>query len=113
MFKIYHNPRCSKSRNGLKYLEESGYEFEVIEYFKNPLTEMELTRLLIKLNKKPLDIIRTQEPAYRSELKGKNFTDEEWIKILVNEPKLILRPIIESRYKAIIGNPPDNIKRLL
>lgn len=112
--KIYHNPRCKKSRAGLEYLREKGVEPEVIKYMKDaPLTEEKIKELLMKLNEKPQNIIRTQEKVYKDNFKGKNFTEEEWVKILVEYPRLIQRPIVENKYKAVIGNPPQNIDELL
>jgi arsenate reductase len=67
----------------------------------------------MKLNKKPQDIIRTQEKTYKDNFKGKNFTEDEWIRILVENPRLIQRPIVEDKYKAVIGNPPENIDEIL
>lgn len=111
--KIYHNPRCRKSRAGLKYLEENGHDFFVVEYLKNPMTEKELEGILMKLNKKPEEIVRTQEDYFKKNLKGKNFNDREWIKILIENPKLIQRPIIVKEHKAVIGDPVENIEELL
>ena len=87
-------------------------KFQVREYLKEPLTEAELTTLVMKLHVKPFQLIRTQEEAYRKELKGLNLTDEEWIKVMVENPKLIHRPIIEGKYKAVVGDPPENIDLL-
>ena len=113
MIKIYHNPRCKKSRAGLKYLEEKGVEFEIVEYLKNPLTEEELKDILIKMNIKPTEVIRTQEEVYRKQFKGKNFTNDEWVKVLVENPKLIKRPIVVKNYKAVWADPPENLDRML
>lgn len=113
MFKIYHNPRCRKSRAGLQYLVDKGIEPEVIEYLKNPLSEAELKDILVRLNKKPQDIIRTQEVVYKSDFKGKQFTDDEWVRILIENPRLIQRPIVVKTYKAVIGDPVDNIEALI
>lgn len=112
MIKIYHNPRCRKSRAGLAHLESKKVEFEVVDYLKNPISEAELADILIKLNKSPMDMIRTQEAIYKSDFKGKNFSDEEWIKIMVEHPKLIQRPIVVKDYKAIWGDPAEEIDRL-
>jgi arsenate reductase len=112
MIKIYHNPRCKKSRAGLSYLETKGVEFEVVEYLKYPLTEEELKDILIKMNVGPTDIIREQEDVYKKQYKNKNFTDEEWIKILVENPKLIQRPIVLKKYKAVWADPPENMDKL-
>jgi len=112
MYKIYHNPKCKKSRAGLQYVIEKGMEHQVREYLKEPLSEEELTNLLMKLHKKPVEMIRTQEEAFRKELKGLNLNDEEWIKVMVENPKLIQRPIVEGKYKAVLGDPVKNIDEL-
>ena len=113
MIKIYHNPRCKKSRAGLLYLQEKGIEAEVIEYLKNPLSEADVKDLLVRLHKKPTEIIRTQEAIYKSDFKGKNFTDDEWVKILLEYPKLIQRPIVVKGPKAVLGDPASEIDVLL
>ena len=112
MYTIYHNPRCKKSRAGLHYAQEKKMEFRIREYLKEPLSEMELGALIMKLHIKPKELIRTQEEIYRKELKGLNLNDEEWIKVMVEHPKLIRRPIVEGKYKAVVGDPPDNIDLL-
>jgi arsenate reductase len=113
MIKIYHNPSCKKSRAGLQYLKESGTAFELVEYLRKPLTEKELEKLLVKLNLKPADLLRKQEDYYKTNLKGRNFEEHELVKIIVQNPKLLQRPIIEGKYKAVIGDPPENIAPLL
>jgi arsenate reductase (glutaredoxin) len=112
MYTIYHNPRCKKSRAGLQYAIEKGLDFRVREYLKEPLSEDELSALVMKLNLKPVELIRTQEEIYRKELKGLNLNDEEWIKVMVEHPRLIHRPIVEGKYKAVVGDPPENIDLL-
>jgi arsenate reductase (glutaredoxin) len=113
MLKIYHNPRCSKSREGLAYLMERHPGAEVILYLENPLSPDDLRRLFMKLNCKPADAVRQQEELYRKELKGKNFTDEEWISIIVQNPKLLQRPIVEGKYRAVVGFPPSRIEEVV
>jgi arsenate reductase len=113
MYKIYHNPRCKKSRAGLQYLKEKGVDHEIVEYLKTPITEDELKDLLVRLHKKPLEMIRTQEEIYRKEFKGRNFTDDEWVKIMIQNPKLIHRPIVVKGPKAVWGDPVDNIDVIL
>mgnify|MGYP001438333650 CR=1 FL=1 len=112
MFHIYHNPSCKKSRAGLQLLKESGHTFDIVEYMKHPLTETEVEKLLVKLNKKPAELVRTQEDYYKKNLKGKKFEDHEWIKIILQNPKLLQRPIVEGQYKAVIGDPAENIETL-
>ena len=109
MFTIYHNPRCKKSRAGLQYLQSKTDDIEVVQYLKTPITEAVLKDLLMKLNKKPHDMIRTQEAVYKQQFKGKNFNDDEWVKIMVENPKLIKRPIVVIGNKAVWGDPPEEI----
>ena len=112
MYTVYHNPRCKKSRAGLQYVIDKKMDHQVRKYLKDPLTEEELTSLVMKLNVKPFELIRTQEEYYRKELRGLNLNDQEWIKVIVENPKLIHRPIVEGKYKAVIGNPVENIDNL-
>ena len=113
MLRIYHNPQCKKSRAGLQYLQGKKLEFEIIEYLKKPLTEKELEKLLVKLNMKPVEIIRNQEEYFKKNLKGKNFSDHEWIRIITENPKLLQRPVVEVDYKAVVGDPVENIDSIL
>ncbi len=113
MITIYHNPRCKKSRAGLRHLEEKGITPEIKNYLKDGISEEELRDLLMKLNKKPHDMVRTQEVDYKAKYKGKNFTDDEWTRIMVETPKLIKRPIVVRGYKAVWGDPPEEIDVLL
>ena len=112
MYTIYHNPRCKKSRAGLAYLTEKTKEFQVREYLKDLLTEKELTALIMKLHIKPVELVRTQEEYYKKQLKGLQMNNEEWIKVMVENPKLIQRPIVEGKYKAVVGDPAENIDKL-
>jgi len=109
---IYHNPKCRKSRAGLEYLKEKGREYTLVEYLRNPLTRDQLKDLLMKLNKRPHEIVRTQEDIYKEQFRGKSFSDEEWISILLEHPKLMQRPIVVYGYKAVLGQPVDEIDRL-
>ena len=113
MLTIYHNPKCKKSREGLKYLQTKGIALEVVNYINNGISEQELKDIIKKLNLRPSDIVRKQEDLYRKELKGKSFTDIEWMKILVENPRLIQRPIVVAKYKAVIAQPPDKVEELL
>jgi arsenate reductase (glutaredoxin) len=113
MFKIYHNSRCRKSRAGLEYLAAKGVEYECIEYLKNPISEGELKDLIIKLNLCATDVIRKQEEIYKKQFRNKEFTEAEWIKIILEYPALLKRPIIVRDYKAVIADPPENLDILL
>ncbi len=112
MITIYHNPRCKKSRAGLQFVQDKTNEVKIIEYLKNPIGDAELTDLLMKLNKKPHDMVRTQEAIYKSDFKGKNFTDGEWVRIMIENPKLIKRPIVVKDNKAVWGDPAENLEIL-
>jgi arsenate reductase (glutaredoxin) len=112
MIKVYHNPRCRKSRAGVEYLKQKGLEFEVVEYMKNSLSESMLKEILAKMNMVPSEIIREQEDIYKKQFKGRKFTDEEWIRILTENPSLIKRPIVVKDYKAVWADPPENIEKL-
>ena len=111
--KIYHNPRCRKSREGIKYLESKKINFEVIDYIKNNLSSEQIRNILKKLQLKPIELVRKNETIWKEKYKGKDFTDEQLIKIMSNEPKLIERPIIVSEKLAVIGRPAENIDKLL
>ena len=111
--KIYHNPRCSKSRETLNIIKEAGQEVEIIEYLKTPPTEEELEEVLLKLNLPVEYLIRTGEEIYKTEYKGKELTDAEWIKALVEHPKMLERPIVVNDDRAILGRPPENVQKLL
>ncbi len=110
--KIYHNPRCSKSRQGLAILQESGKDFEIVEYLKNPVTFEELKGVLDKLGLDPVELIRKNEAVWKQEYKGKTLNDKELIQAMVSHPKLIERPIVVSGNKAVVGRPPEKIKEL-
>ncbi|PID91033.1 MAG: arsenate reductase [Bacteroidetes bacterium] len=112
MYIVYHNPRCKKSRAGLARVQEKGMDYKVREYLKDPLSEEELSALIMKLNIKAFELVRTQEEVYKKELKGLQMNEEEWIKVMVENPKLIRRPIIEGRYKAVVGDPLEHIDKL-
>jgi len=111
--KIYHNPRCSKSREGLKYLEEKGFDVEVIDYMKNGITAQEIKSFLSKSGLKVADIIRTSEAIYKEQFKGKEFAEDDWIDILVENPKLIQRPLVIKGAHAVLARPAEEIQKLL
>ena len=111
--KIYHNPRCSKSRQGLELLINSNKPFEVVKYLENRLSKKEITALIKMLDIKPIDLVRRNEPIWKSEYKGKEMSDAAIIDALVSDPKLIERPIVVHEGKAIIGRPPELIKEIL
>jgi arsenate reductase (glutaredoxin) len=113
MIKIYHHPRCSKSRAGLAYLKQKTTGIQVVEYIKNPITEEELRGILAKMNARPQDVVRKQETIYKKELKGMTFTDDEWIKIILQHPVILRRPIVVRGYRAVVADPPEAMDPLL
>lgn len=113
MIKIYHNPRCRKSREGLQILEDSGKDFEIIKYLDEIPTEKELSDIIKLLNINPIDLVRKNEAIWKDNYKNKELTDNEIITAMVQNPKLIERPIVVNNNKAIVGRPPENIKKII
>ena len=110
--KIYHNPRCSKSRHGLAILEDSKSDFKIIKYLEEPLTLKELQNILNLLKITPIELVRKNELIWKQKYKGKTLTDSEIIAAMVENPKLIERPIVINKGKAVIGRPPELIKTI-
>ncbi len=110
---ILYNPRCSKCREALSFLQNENCEIDVKEYLKDNLTKKELKDILSKLGLKAFDIVRQKEDLFLKKFKGKKFTNEEWIQLLLENPTLIERPIVIDGYKAIIGRPPELVIDLL
>lgn len=113
MMKIYHNPRCTKSRETLALIKDAGVEVEIVEYLKNIPSREEFQLILSKLNMKPSQLLRKNEAVYKEKFKNSNFTEEEWISIMLEYPKLIERPIVVKQNKAVLGRPPENVNDLL
>lgn len=111
--KIYHNPRCSKSRQTLQIIEESGAEVQIIEYLKDIPSKAELKSVIMLLGVKPEEILRKGEADFKDNFKGKTLSDDQWIDAMIKYPKLIERPIVVKEKRAVIGRPPENVKDLL
>jgi len=107
--KVFHNTRCKKSRAGLEYLKEKTNDYEIVEYLKEGLSKKDLEEILLKTNLRPEDLVRTQEAYFKKELKGKNFNRDEWVTIISENPKLLQRPVVVGKHKAVIGDPAENI----
>ena len=110
--RIYHNPRCSKSRAALALLEEAGYDVEIVEYLKTPLDKPGLKRLLKKLGLRARDIVRRSEPEFKSAGPGDDATDDELLDLIVGHPQIMQRPIVETGAGARIGRPPEQVLEL-
>ena len=113
MIKIYHNSRCRKSREGLELLKESKREFKIIEYLKETPSFDELKSIINLLGITPLELIRKNESIWKKNYKGKELTNDEVIRAMTEHPKLIERPIVINKEKAVIGRPPENIEYIL
>lgn len=113
MIKIYHNPRCGKSREGLELLKNSGKDFEVVKYLEDVPTFEELKSIIEKLKIKPIDLIRQKEKIWIENFKSKALSDDEIITAMISNPILIERPIVVNGNKVAIGRPPQNIAEIL
>ncbi len=112
--RIYHNPRCSKSRQTLQLLQERGLEPEIVKYLETPPTEDELREILEKLGMRPRDLMRKREPEYKaSGADDPALSDDELIALMVKYPKLIERPIVLHDDKAALGRPPEQVLEIL
>jgi arsenate reductase len=113
MIKIYHNPRCTKSRQGLEILQNSGKKFEVIKYLDAIPSEEELTKIIELLNIAPIDLVRKNEKIWIENYKKKELSDKDIIIVMIQNPKLIERPIVININRAVIGRPSENILTIL
>jgi len=113
MIKIYHNNRCRKSREGLEILNNSGKPFTIINYLVDVPSEEEIKKILRLLNITAINLVRTNEAIWKSDYKGKDLTETEIIAAMVQNPKLIERPIVINGNTAAIGRPPENIKKII
>lgn len=113
MLTIYHNPRCTKSRQTLQLIEEKGVEVKIVEYLKDVPSEDELRMLIGKLGIAAEDLLRKGEADYKENFKDKSLTQDEWIAAMVKYPKMIERPIVVKENKAVLGRPPENVLELI
>lgn len=111
-YKIYHNPRCSKSRMALDFLDEQNKEYEIVEYLKENPSELELKEILKMLGMKAEELIRKGESDFKEHFKGKDLSEDEWIEAMINYPKLIERPIVIYGNKAVVARPTEKINML-
>ncbi len=110
---IYHNPRCSKSRNTLALLQQNGIEPTVVEYLKQPPDRAVLKSIVKKLGVQPEQIVRKGEDIYKQHYAGKTLTNDQWLDALASHPILIERPIVVQGDRAVIGRPPENVLDLI
>ena len=113
-YKIFHNSRCSKSRQALKILQDHYCDIEIINYLEIDLDVSLIKDVLKKLSLKPRDILRTSEQDYKdNNLKEDDFSDDELIDYMIKHPKLIERPIVIKGHRAVLGRPPENVLELI
>lgn len=113
MITIYHNPRCTKSRQGLQILENSGKDFEVVKYLEDVPSKEELKNLIKLLNILPIDLVRKSEDIWKAQYKDKDLSNEDIINAMIEHPKLIERPIVINESKAVVGRPPEVISTII
>lgn len=106
---IFHNPRCSKSRQTLEIIKDKGIEPEIVEYLKTPPNAAEIERILTLLNKSPRKLMRTKESVYKELGLADENDNNKLVTAMVNNPKLIERPIVIAKDKAVIGRPPEAV----
>ncbi|MEZ4917121.1 MAG: ArsC/Spx/MgsR family protein [Chitinophagales bacterium] len=111
--KILHNNRCSKSRKAVVALEENNIDFEIVNYLDGVLNENDIKSLLKKLGKSAEEIVRKSEDLYKENYKNKSISENEWIKILQQNPKLIERPILYTETTAVVGRPEENVTNFI
>ncbi|MBX3679506.1 MAG: arsenate reductase (glutaredoxin) [Rhodocyclaceae bacterium] len=111
--RIYHNPRCSKSRGACALLAERGVEFEVIEYLKTPPSLEELRAIVALLSIRPAELVRRNENIFKEQYAGQALDDNGWLQAMVEHPILIERPIVVAEGRAVIGRPPERIATML
>ena len=113
MTKIYHNPRCRKSRAGLDYLKSKTTDFETIDYIKSSVSEAEIHEILLK-TKLPIEsLLRKQEDIYKTQISNKILSEKELIALIIRFPNLMQRPIVLSGNHAVIADPPETINNIL
>lgn len=113
MIKIYHNPRCRKSREGLEILEKSGKNFKVIKYLEDVPTKEELESIIKTLGIPPEKLLRKNEVIWKENYRTKELSSQEIVEIMLKFPKLIERPIVVNGNRAVVGRPPELIKTIL
>lgn len=113
MITIYHNSRCSKSREGLCLLEDLGKDIKVVNYLQDQLSYEELSKIIEILGIAPIDLVRTKEVIWKENFKDKILSDKEIIEAMVLHPKLIERPIVINEGKGVIGRPTELINTII
>lgn len=110
---VYEKPTCTTCRKVSKILDESGVDFKKINYYIKPFTKTKLKTLLAKMDMKPSELLRKNEKAYKGlDIKNKNYTEKEILDLMIKNPDLVQRPIVEKGNKVILARPPEKIREL-
>ena len=110
---VYEKPTCTTCRKVAKALTENGVDFEKVNYYIEPFTKTQLKTLLGKMKMQPSELLRKNEKAYKElAFKNKNYTEAQILTMMINNPDLVQRPIIEKGKKAILARPPERINEL-
>jgi len=109
--RIYHNPRCRKSREALNYLNDMNYKVEIVKYLEKKLSSKDISELLKKINLSPQEIIRKNETLWKKKYSKMDLNEKELIDILSNNPILIERPIVEFKDFGVLARPIENLIR--
>lgn len=111
--KIYHNPRCSKSRQTLDIIKKHTKEFEIVQYLKESLSISELEIIIKKLGITAVELVRKNELIWKENYKGKNLSDKEIVRAMIENPKIIERPIVVNGEKAVLARPPESVLKII
>lgn len=106
---VYHNPRCKKSREAIQYLEDKGIPFDTVKYLEQSFDKNTLADVLMKINKKPSEILRKNEILWKKDYSSKNLTEDQILQLLVKHPRLIERPIVTTSNKGVLARPIENL----
>ena len=111
--KIYHNPRCKKSRQTLDIINKNKKELEIVEYLKDSLSISELEIIIEKLGITAIELVRKNELIWKENYKGKNLSDKEIVQAMIENPKIMERPIVVNGEKAVLGRPPETVLKII
>tara|TARA_Y100000389_G_scaffold183164_1_gene200373 strand:+ start:668 stop:1021 length:354 start_codon:yes stop_codon:yes gene_type:complete len=110
---VYHNPRCRKSREAIQYLEDKGLSFDIVKYLEQSFDKNTLGEVLKKIEKKPSEILRKNEVLWKKEYASKDLSEDQILQLLVEQPKLIERPIVTTTDKVVLARPIENLMEFL
>ena len=110
---LYHNPRCSKSREALQLLKDRGFEPTIVEYMKDVPSERDMELLLHRLGIPAEQLLRKGEKLFKEKYKSLRLNEHEWVKVMLEHPRLIERPIVVKGHKAVIGRPIEKVEDLI